>query len=795
MQNGTLNGNLDGPGMLRIGGTVNWTGGLLANEAVLDVPQGGRLNVPPIPCCSSRSLGTNASIVNDGTLYVANSNGTSLGANFRIQNNGTFEVGEGTISGANSATIPPLITNAGTIVKTAASNSGIGAPVWNKSTGVVKADSGTVTLSGGSGGTAHSGTFAGGVVLSGTHPLSNVTFTGAGNRLSGTHALASGTTTTIPAGVTVALAGNVEGPGKLLIGGTANWTSGQLANEAVLDVPQGGRLNVPPIPCCASRSLGTNASIVNDGTLYVANSNGTSLGANFRIQNNGTFEFGEGNVTGATAATIPPLITNAGTIVKTAPGNSGMYLAVLNQAGGTIKSNAGELQLHAGSGGTPHSGTFAGGVVLYGAHPLSNASFTATGNKLFGTHALANGTTSTIAPGATATLSGFVEGPGKLLIRGTLNWTGGEMRNFGSTYVAEQGHLNVPTTSCCSNHAMGSNYSLVNDGLLTVGTGEGITLGQDFHIYNNGTFTWEAGYYGDLAGTSTSLVSNSGTFVKTGYDRGVSLPMENDGTFRIDTGMTIHTRFRSYSRTKNILKEGEYVLKAPLKIINLETFSRNAARITLDGTAAMLADNAGVNALRGLTRNAGGGRIALKNGATLTTLAAVRNAGKITVEAGSTLTTPGYTQVRGATVVDGSTAKLNAGTAPGMSITGGSLRGTGVVQGNVTNSGGSVMPGGTVPGQLSVQGTFTQTSLGSLDFDVGGLGSNDSLAVSGAVTLGGRLRLASAPAYSPVLGDSFTLLTYASQTGAFASFSGTGLPGGLTYAIQLQPQSTTAVVQ
>ncbi|HEV2755652.1 MAG TPA: hypothetical protein VG318_07730, partial [Actinomycetota bacterium] len=455
----------------------------------------------------------------------------------------------------------------------------------------------------------------------------------------------------------------------------------------------------------------------------------------------------------------------------------------------------GELQLHNGSGGTPHSGTFAGGVVLYGTHPLSNASFTGTGNKLFGTHVLSRATTSTIAPGATAVLAGNIEGPGKLLVRGTLDWTGGEMKSFGSTYVAETGRLNIPTTSGSSNHELGSNFALVNDGTLAVGAGEGANLGADFHIYNNGTFTWEAGYYGELAGSSTGLISNSGTFVKTGYDRGVYVPMENDGTIRVDTGMTIHTRFRSYSRTKSILKEGEYVLKAPLKIINLETFSRNAARITLDGPTAVLADNAGVNALRGLTRNAGGGRITLKNGATLSTLAAVRNAGKITVEAGSTLTTPGYTQVRGATVVDGSTATLAVGTSPGMSITGGSLRGTGVVQGNVTNSGGSVMPGGAAPGQLSVQGSYTQTSLGSLDLDVGGLSSYDSLSVTGTAALGGRLGLLSSTSYAPVLGDAFTFLTYSSQTGAFASFSGTGLPGGLTYAIQLQPQSTTAVVQ
>ncbi|HEV2757580.1 MAG TPA: hypothetical protein VG318_17585, partial [Actinomycetota bacterium] len=164
--------------------------------------------------------------------------------------------------------------------------------------------------------------------------------------------------------------GTLSGPGELQIAGTVDWTSGSMTGSATVTVAPGARLNANGVPCCSSRLLGSNAIVVNNGTLFVGGSYGVNLGENFRIQNNGTFEIAsssDGHIADASSSTaVKPLITNAGTIVKTVGGNKGMYLPVLNQAQGTIKSNAGELQLHNGSGGTPHSGTFAGGVVLYG---------------------------------------------------------------------------------------------------------------------------------------------------------------------------------------------------------------------------------------------------------------------------------------------------------------------------------------------------------------------------------------------------------------------------------------------
>lgn len=798
---GTMSGTLTGPGELQIDGTVDWAGASMTGSGTTWVLPGSRLNVTYQGCCSNRPVGSNYTLINDGIVAIDGGEGLNFGENFQLRNNGRLEWAPTHYSEiadtSAAAAVKPLITNTGTIVKTTGGDKSIYVAVSNRPGGVIQSQYGTLLLHS-SNGSPSSGTFAGGVVIYGVHPLANATFAGVGNKLQGTHSLTQGATTTFGAGSTSTLSGDVNGPGKLLVEGTLDWGGGKLKDTATVEVAPGGQLNLRGSGCCSAWTAGSNATIVNNGSLHFSGSYGVTLGENFRIENKSTFEFAPGSYAAlyedAPAGTTRPLIVNTGTILKTVGGDKSIHPPVWNQSGGVIRSDTGSLLLQGGSAGHTASGTFAGGVALSGAHTLANVTFTGTNNKIQGTHRLAHGTTATIAPGSTAVLQGDLDGPGKLLIRGTLDWTGGQMRKDGSTYVAEQGRLNIPTPNCCSNHVLGSEYTLVNDGTITVGAGEGITLGDGFDIYNNGTFEWDAGYYGEIDGPS-ALIANAGTFVKRGYDRGIWVPMENEGAIKVETPLTINTRFRSYSRTRNILKEGEYVLQAPLRIINLENFSRNAARITLDGPAAVLAGHGGMDALRGLTRNAGGGRITLQNGATLSTLAAVRNAGKVTVEAGSTLTTPGYTQVRGATVLDGSTATMAVGTSPGMSVLGGSLRGTGVLQGNVTNSGGSVMPGGAAPGQLTIQGSFTQTSLGSLDLDVGGLGSYDSLSVSETAALGGGLGLVTSTSYAPVLGDSFTFLTYPSHTGSFLSFSGTGLPGGLTYSIQLQPQSTTAVVQ
>ena len=114
-------------------------------------------------------------------------------------------------------------------------------------------------------------------------------------------------------------------------------------------------------------------------------------------------------------------------------------------------------------------------------------------------------------------------------------------------------------------------------------------------------------------------------------------------------------------------------------------------------------------------------------------------------------------------------------------LTGGVLRGGGQVSGNVTNTSGTVRPGG-VPGTLTVTGAYAQGAAGVLEIDVGGTG-HDHVAVGGAASLDGTVAVVQGAGFDPTAGDTFQFLTSASRTGTFDALTGSLLPSGKGYVL------------
>ncbi len=111
---------------------------------------------------------------------------------------------------------------------------------------------------------------------------------------------------------------------------------------------------------------------------------------------------------------------------------------------------------------------------------------------------------------------------------------------------------------------------------------------------------------------------------------------------------------------------------------------------------------------------------------------------------------------------------------PTISIQGGSLTGTGVLNANVTNA-ALVTPGGAGAGVLTITGSYTQTSAGTLDIDLGGLTAGtayDQLNVDGAVTLDGTLNVDEIDGFAPTNGNSFAILVAGSLSGEFTTTNG-----------------------
>ncbi len=140
---------------------------------------------------------------------------------------------------------------------------------------------------------------------------------------------------------------------------------------------------------------------------------------------------------------------------------------------------------------------------------------------------------------------------------------------------------------------------------------------------------------------------------------------------------------------------------------------------------------------------------------------------------------------------------------PSVNLEGGTLTGSGVINGNVANS-AAVSPGGVAnAGTLSVTGSYTQTSGGSLNVAVGGLtaGSQyDQLNVAGTATLGGTLNASLINGFVPPSGQVFNVLTFASSSGAFSTFNSPQSNGTTVFvevptptSVNLQTALTTTV--
>ncbi|PZR75451.1 MAG: hypothetical protein DLM73_05325 [Chthoniobacterales bacterium] len=107
-----------------------------------------------------------------------------------------------------------------------------------------------------------------------------------------------------------------------------------------------------------------------------------------------------------------------------------------------------------------------------------------------------------------------------------------------------------------------------------------------------------------------------------------------------------------------------------------------------------------------------------------------------------------------------------------VTLNGGVLTGSGLIQGDLTNNGGYISPGHS-PGLLGVTGNFTQGANGTLVLEKGGKFPSqfDQLQVGGAANLGGKLDLKMINGYTPDAADTFSPLAYRSASGSFSSVS------------------------
>ena len=220
----------------------------------------------------------------------------------------------------------------------------------------------------------------------------------------------------------------------------------------------------------------------------------------------------------------------------------------------------------------------------------------------------------------------------------------------------------------------------------------------------------------------------------------------------------------------------------------------NAFALTNHGT--VLADQSTalvVNPGNGATNN---GTMQVNAGSTLEVLGGLTTSGTINVgqanQAGSSLFLMGdahdLVQTGGTTTLWTAGSNLELQSGQSVLLQGGTLQGFGTITGNLSNTGGTVMPGTTgVAGILTVTGNYSDPMGSFLDIQIGGsmAGSGYSqLDVLGTASLAGTLDVKLLNGFTPNIGEPFVILTSSGLSGTLGT---TVQDGGFTFQIEYSP--------
>jgi hypothetical protein len=305
----------------------------------------------------------------------------------------------------------------------------------------------------------------------------------------------------------------------------------------------------------------------------------------------------------------------------------------------------------------------------------------------------------------------------------------------GDVIVDEPGSLTV-TNAVTSTAAIALNGATLTAGSIDISGQGNIAGSQDTSTIDSAAF--------QLQGGNASVISQNGTLTFT------HAPL---------------------NLTNNTLSGGVWIAQSS-GVIQMpgDIHTLDAALILSGAGPSYFVDASNANAVGSLTKITANGGLGIGSGASLTTTAPLQALGNISFTGSSAALTSGALTASGEVNMDSGAGVI---TAPTVTLTKtGQLSGAVKIKGNLVNNGklqtGSPLADAAAGGHVftQVMGRYTQTSTGHfaptiIDNVV------RTLQVSGVATLNGGLTFNGT---GPV-GTSFTLLTAASRTGKFTSFT------------------------
>ena len=571
------------------------------------------------------------------------------------------------------------------------------------------------------------------------------------------------------------------------LGGTINANGGEFSGGII---GQGGELNIAGDVGGDISVEGSVLAVTGTGTLTgdvtmatgatTASNDGTITGAVFAdngtFQNNGTIEGdGASNAVVVSGGTFSNN-SGGGAIMGEVMVSDGTFLANGGTTTGTaLITGTGQYTVTANSSGNVQNGTTGGGVPLGGTVTINagqtltgdvtnNSGTTTVNGTINGALDVGGGTVTTntgsqvtelaTVSGGTLTANGgtFDEGilatGGDTNVEGEITITSGALTSDdGTVTIGVAGIVNgdvVATNSGGVATALIQNNGMI-DGTATVGAGELENLGtltgagivnggeltnlgqmQDGFTINGGTLSLEGagsitgagtvnagGTFSAAGGTFNDGVDNAGGVVEiTGNATGVI--RNNDGQASIDPGVTL---------TGNVINGADGTF-------NLET--DGAGTGTIDGD---LSNNGGIvnvdGTITGTTTNTAGGQITVANG----DVANFGNTTGLTNTGGATLTIAGDATGSFTNTATGNFELTGGALSAGTVVNNAgqmSVEGVSTANGAIGNTGTLTVGGGFLPESLTVTGSLTNASGGTLE-----VAQNATLSASTMVNDGG----------------------------------------------------------
>jgi hypothetical protein len=600
---------------------------------------------------------------------------------------------------------------------------------------------------------------------------------------------------------------------------SSNWTPNTVPNASTANVTitsaTTNPVQVDISPTIGNLTLGASntLNVMDNNSLYVT---GTT------IDNSGQINIGSSNQGAALyvdgSANTLLALTGSGAVTLN---NTDSYLWA-SSASNNVLSNQSTINgqgyidnLSLANGGTVNANVPVGWLTIENSSVLNLGTLQATGGGTLQIYASTLDTGGTISTDSASTviindstvLGATFTSSGSAVIQSindnTLN---GVTITAGSTFVIDGANTNT----LLGNLTINGTFLIGQSGTSGGSTLE-IDSAQTGRLFGTGTLTLnnpDSYLEGYLLTTSTLV--NQTTINGQGYiyrldldnqgtiDANVSggtlsiydTTTTNSGVFKVEAGATLDlthstlTNFES-SGSAGTLTGGTYeIFSGTLSFYNggfTSDIVTNAATILLDGAAGTprFLDQDGNNALANLAINTG--NLTIQNGVNLTaspfTSLGFSNYGTLTIGANSAFTVGAsndYIQYSGTTTLGASSSVLAVADGHSVVLNAGTIQGFGTIQGNLSNSGGVVLPGemGTA-GVLTVTGNYSEDSgpsVSHLFIQIGGPDALHGLAqldVGGTATLSGLLDLSLVGGFTPYNGELFEILTSNGLSGTF----------------------------